>query len=214
MKPSSDLIDATSCKVVSLSYDDPQIKLDLAVAVMQEFAKAGLQVQYLDFDMQLSSMLENLSKTDRERFSSLEVFPQLTDEISDIFLPIESCREGGVIAIDTINTLQNLLLVGDLKDSAAANHRTAIIISLLEEAAKNFSKTLLMLNLTRSRPRKTSEAVQWDRDIVGGRMARFKSDIILYARESNKSPNRMLLVEVMSPDRNVGEIYEVQTVLL
>lgn len=213
MKSSSDLIDATSRKVVSLSYDDPQIKLDLAVAVMQEFARAGMQVQYIDFDLQLSSMLENLSKEKRESLSSLEVFPQLTGEISDLFLPFESSREGGVIAIDTINTLQNLLLAGDLKDSSTANHRTAIIITLLEEVAKNFSKTLLMLNLTRSRPRKTSETIQWDRDIVGGRMTRFKSDVILYARESNKTPSGILSVEVVSPDRK-SEVYEIQSFLM
>ena len=67
MKSSSDLIDATFRKVVSFSYDDPQIKLDLAVGIMHEFARAGRQVQYLDFDMQLSSMLENLAEEECEK---------------------------------------------------------------------------------------------------------------------------------------------------
>lgn len=208
MKSSSDLVSDISCKVVSLSYDDPRFKLDLAMSVVQEFSSMGKQVQYLDFDLQFSSMLKNLSVMAGDKFSGVEVFPQLDKDISSIFLLFETSKEGGVIVIDTINTFQNLLMMGELRDSAVANHRAAIVISLLEEVAEFFSKTLLIMNLTRARPRKINDVVQWERDIVGGRMTRFKSDLILYAHTSKA--NGILSVEVVSPREETNAAYEIR----
>lgn len=186
-----------------LAYDDPQVKLDVVMEILREFVKGDQQIQYLDFDLQFSSLLQNLSVRQHEMFRKVQMLPHLSNDISDIFALTQSCHHGGIIIIDTFNTLQNLLLLNNFDDSSTANHRTAVVLSLLQELARFYSKTLMILNLTRSRPRKVSEVVRWEREIVGGRMARFKSDSILYMRTTTKNGNKTVSIETISPKSNL-----------
>lgn len=211
MKSINDLIDDISGKTVSMSYDDTQIKLDLVIGILREFVIAGKQVQYIDFDLQFSSLLKNLTVKEQEEFHDVLVFPQITDAIDSVFAISESCLHGGIVMLDTFNTLQCLMLPGNLEDSVAANHRTAIVVSLLEDIARFYSKTLLMLNLTKSRPRTINDVILWERDLVGGRMSRFKSDLILYARDSITKGRRVISIETVSPKSEDSETYELES---
>ena len=209
MKSKSQLIGDISGKTVLLAYDDPQYKLEIVTGIIGENAKMGQQVQYLDFDLQFSSLLRNLSIAEKEKFAGISVFPYLTDDINDIFSISQLSNQGGIVVLDTFNTLQNLMLMGNLGDSVVANHRTAVVISTLEELTRFYSKTLLILSLTRSRPRKTSEATLWERDIIGGRMTRFKSDLMLYARVTIMNGKRAVSIDALFPKENGS--YELST---
>lgn len=207
LKSKSHLVADLLGKTVLIAYDDPQVKLDVVTEIIREFVKANQQVQYLDFDLQFSSLLQNLSIREQDEFRSVQTLPHLSNDISDVFALAQSCHQGGIIIIDSFNTLQDLLLLGNLDDSSKANHRTAVVLSLLQELATFYSKTLMILNLTRSRPRMVSEVVRWERDIVGGRMARFKSDSILYARTTTKKGRKTLSIETILPEGN-SDSYE------
>ena len=128
LKSKLQLMGDISGKTVLLAYDDPQFKLEIVNEIMQEFVKMGRQVQYLDFDLQFSSLLQNISIEEREKFRDITVIPQLTNDINEIFSLSQLCQQGGIVVLDTFNTLQNLMLDGNLGNSAAANHRTAVVI--------------------------------------------------------------------------------------
>ncbi len=180
--------DFSDCEVVSLAYSDPRIKPKMMLALVKESLGSGHPVEYIDFDLQFSSLLQSLSDDQYNEISDelLRVFqpgPNVIDFVAPLF---NSGRKGGLIVIDSLNTAQNLLsqepTAADLK---LANHRAAIFISALQQFARANSQTILLLNLTKLRPKrgKNSE-ILWEKEIVGGRMTRFKSDVILFVSQS------------------------------
>lgn len=201
-----------SGKIVSLSYDDPRIKLNLVREIIRSFNQSNQQVQYVDLDLQYSSMLMNLRTGDKETFPKAEVLAHVTEEIIDILEIVKSSRRGGIVIIDTLNTLQNLMLYGKLNDTAVANHRTAVLISLFEDITRFYSKALLLLNLTRSRPRKIIDSVLWEKGIIGGRITRFKSDLMLFASvDPSAIESQSLILEVVLPKKGYSTRYSVLT---
>ena len=46
------------------------------------------------------------------------------------------------------------------------------------------------------RPKKSNDVVTWEREIVGGRMTRFKSDAVLFATEKSEVENKNQRIEI------------------
>ena len=84
-------------EIVSLAYNDPRIKVKAIKAIVFECLNSKQQVHYLDFDLKFSSMLQNLSKSEFERISKLDLnVLQPSDNIEDSILTVhESNRKGG-----------------------------------------------------------------------------------------------------------------------
>lgn len=184
------LSELSDCEVVSFAYNDPRIKPKMMFAIVKESLVLRLPVEYIDFDLQFSSLLQNLPDDQFNGLSDelLRVF-QPGSSVVDFVVPLfNSGRRKGLIVIDSFNTVQNLLsqepMVTDLK---LANHKAAVLVSALQQFARANSQTIFLLNLTKSRPKrgKNSE-VLWEKEVVGGRMTRFKSDVILFANQSSR----------------------------
>ncbi|MHB1868625.1 MAG: hypothetical protein ACYCPP_06730 [Nitrososphaerales archaeon] len=186
-------------EIVSLAYNDPRIKVKTIQAIVFECLNSKQQVHYLDFDLQFSSMLQNLSKSEFERISKLDLnVLQPGDNIEDPILTVqESNRKGGLVVIDSFNTLQNLFSVlPSPTDAKTANHRSTVLVSLIQQVARFYSKSILILSLTKMRPKKGADGVTWEREIVGGRMTRFKSDAVLFATEEFEVENKNRRIEI------------------
>jgi hypothetical protein len=203
-------LDISDLETVSLAYDDPRIKLQITYQlVVQQLSQNGT-VLYIDVDAQFSALLCNLPK---DRINSLPpaylkvITPDDPLAIFDYVLTMPAGK--GMVLIDTLNTMQRMLLrVPSKTDAKTASHRLAVIMSALEETCRSVGKTILILNLTRSRPKEDYDGLKWERDIVGGRVSRFKSDLIIRARE-NALPEKNfreigLQVEAIQSDRFAG----------
>ena len=152
-------------------------------------------------------MLQNLSTPEFERISNLDLkILQPSNEIDDPILSVhKSNRKGGLVVIDSLNTLQNLFSVlPSQTDSKVANHRSTIVVSAIQQIARFYSKSIVILNLTKMRPKKSEDGVTWEREIVGGRMTRFKSDAVLFATEESEAENknRRIRIEVEADSSN------------
>jgi hypothetical protein len=211
LKSLADLIrDISSSEIISLAYDDPRIKLSMVQSIVEE-CLGSTQLQYIDFDLQFSSMLQN---GDRKYNENLQLF-QPGPSVLDFVVPmLKTAKLGGLVIVDTLNTVQNLFsLEPTPSDIKAANHRSAVLVSALQLLARSYSKTLILLNLTKQRPRKKADStVTWERDIIGGRMTRFKSDAILFASEHPTSQGSIkvrVAVTSNSFKGKAGDEYEI-----
>lgn len=171
--------------MVSLIYDDPRIKIKMVSDIVHQFLVAQEQILYADYDLQFSSLIQNMSEHDLLPFESANLHViAMKDPIEMLDSLVAVAGIGGLVVIDSLNTLQRLFLrLPTVSDAKTANHRSAVLISAVQETCRSFKKSLLILNLTRSRPKESGQGVTWERDIVGGRIIRFKSSLILSARE-------------------------------
>ncbi|MGI0090893.1 MAG: hypothetical protein ACREBS_04210 [Nitrososphaerales archaeon] len=181
------LQDILKTEIVTLACDDPKIKPEMMWGVVSGCIALGLQVYYIDYDLQFSSLVQNLPDEEFNKLKDLTILQPRDEALADsvITLASESMRTGGLIILDSINTIQNLLSIHpSSSDLKVANHRSAILINAYQQLARFYSKSIIILNVTRSRPRPNQgNSISWERKVVGGRMTRFKSDAILFARE-------------------------------
>ena len=87
-------------------------------------------------------------------------------------------KKEGFIVIDSFNMMQNLIaLESSPHDSLVANRKSSVLISLIQQVARNRLNTLVVLSLAKSRPKRIEgDAVVWEKELVGGRMLKLKSD--------------------------------------
>ena len=192
--------DISESEIISLVYNDPRIKPKMMEAMVNQSLDLKHQVQYVDFDLQFSSLLQNLSNSKfkhifNENLQILQPGPTVTDFI----IPVSQvARDEGLIVIDSLNTLQNMLsLEPTATDLKSANHRSAVLVSALQQLARSYSKTIILLSLTKSRPIKSDDMeVTWEKGIIGGRMTRFKSDAILLANEETSENSQAVRIKI------------------
>lgn len=199
MKNLENLIgDISKTEIVSVAYDEPRIKLTVMQSIVREYLELGLQVHYLDYDLQYSSMLQNLSDNDAIEVDNNDLHVlQPGGQLDLPGLIFRASRKSGAIILDSLNTLQNVLSVEPSQANLiTANHRSALLVSAIQLAARRFSKTLLITNSARARPSKNLSEITWERNIVGGRMTSFKSDVILFGRHDSfgKIPSRRVIL--------------------
>ncbi len=172
-------------QTITLAFDDPRLKPAVCRALVEKLT-SRTNIDYIDFDLQFSSLLQNLDPIQYDRISNggkLVVF-QPSDDILDFVesLAAQNMQTGGVIFLDSLNTLQNLL-TDDMssRGSRIANQKTALLVTFLHTIGRFYSKSLVIINITKSRPSDKIELSSsiWEKTLVGGRMIRFKSDSIL-----------------------------------
>ena len=184
--------------MVSLVYDDPRIKVKMVSEIVLQYLVAQKQVLYVDFDLQFSSLIQNLSEFTLRPFesSNLHIIAR-KDPVEMLDSLVTLTGEGGLVVIDTLNTLQKMYLrFPTACEAKTANHRSAVLISAAQASCRFLKKSLLILNLTRSRPKEADQGVKWERDIVGGRIIRFKSDLIISACEIGGNLNNATTIAV------------------
>lgn len=214
--------DISHSEIITLACDDPGIRPLMMRSIVAEFTAKRLQVHYIDFDLQFSSFLQNLSETEYAKISSRElcVFHPNPDSMGDLLLPLMMLvKSGGLIVLDSMNAVQNFLSEKNMQsDGRIANHRSAVLITVFQQIARFYSKTILILNLTKSRLKRIQEgSATWEKVIVGGRLTRFKSDAILFANKippalASSSPRIRVAVTDVSSNTfggNVGDVYEI-----
>jgi hypothetical protein len=205
-------------QTVTLAIDEPRIKPFLTQSLSAACIQSGHQLHYVDFDLQFSSMLQNLSSKALDEMNdggNLDVFQpregeQAALEVIDHVESLQKVKQGGLVMLDSLNTLQNMLWKEQSPTAAqVANHKSAILITVLEQFAKFYSKTLLIVNITRSRPKTHADgreeqfSVVWEKEIVGGRMLRYKSNAVLFATGSYDSsliPAKARIEIIVAPE--------------
>ncbi len=177
------------CQTITLSSQLPIIKTSTLSMIVDEFLLMEKQVHYVDLDLQYSSMLCNGLENQQRVNQLLEVFRSSDKSTVDLVISLLNSSDSktqGIIIIDSINTLQTLLQEKEHKmDFVKSNHEAAVLITLIQEFASEYSKTLILANVTRPRPKEGQDSRLWDREISGGRMIRLKSDAILSASENS-----------------------------
>ncbi|MDA4112253.1 MAG: hypothetical protein OK439_06905 [Thaumarchaeota archaeon] len=210
-------------QTITIAVADPRIK----PALMRKFVEGLLelgQVHYIDLDLQFSSLLQNLS--DEEYLEivadrSLHLI-QPSDDILDVINFVsasETMIAGGVVILDSINSLQNLVAgSSSTHDSKTTNYRSSILISVIQMISRFYLKSFLILNVTKARPKtQPDESISWEKEIVGGRMMRYKSDLILETSElkqsigANSNPTAKFTLDREFSAKNGGEEKNVYT---
>jgi hypothetical protein len=208
---------------ITLSSQSPIIKTLILSAIVQEFEKRGQQIQYLDLDLQYSSMLASIAES-RERdylAGFLHIFRSRGVDTIDLVISLLDFPEvdrRGLVIVDSIGTMQSLLAQegGNKIDYVKSNHETAILLTLIEEFARRNSKVLVIANVARPRPRIGVNNQRWDIELAGGRMIKLKSDVIISATESAKDEvtkvqKIVLRVESVDHERAKANSYEGKT---
>jgi hypothetical protein len=191
---------AKNVLTITLAFDNPQIKPLVCRDIVERFISSH-SVVYFDFDLQFSSLLQNLDQVSYERIAHTGklLVLQPTNSVPDLLEILATFKppSGGVIVLDSLNTLQDLLTEGSSeKGSKVANQKTALIITLLQNYAQFLSKSLIIVNITKSRPKERIEknSSDWEKKLVGGRMIKFKSDLIIFTRRSEQNPREIEII--------------------
>jgi hypothetical protein len=178
--------------------EDPKLKPALMRRLVEIFLSLS-DVLYVDYDLQFSSSLQNLEYTEYSRMVKKEnlLVLQPSDDTIEFVSQIASIqmRRGGVLILDSLNSLQNILTGAFLEnESKIANQRSALIITILQKLARFYSKSLIIVNVAKARQRLgKDQSTFWEKSLVGGRMIKFKSDLILSATETGGSRPEVLI---------------------
>ena len=169
-------------------FEDPKIKPALMKRVVEASLSLG-EVLYIDYDLQFSSILQNIDEIDYagtfgKNLQVMQPSDNALDFISDI-ASIEMHR-GGILILDSLNSLQNTIAGNFLEvEAKIANQRSALVITILQQVSRFYSKSLLIVNVARARQKlRIDRSTFWEKSLVGGRMIKFKSDMILFAKET------------------------------
>jgi hypothetical protein len=191
---------STGFCTVTLAFNDPLVRLPVFVDLVQRLVQRA-QVVYLDFDLQFSSLLYNLDEPQRRIFADSDSLVIVKPSINTLDF-IEgigqlNIRQEGVIVLDSLNSLQSMLAESTSgKESKIANQKTAAIVTFLQLTARFYKKTLIISNISKSRPQSQNlgNSGEWQKTLVGGRMIRLKSELILSANESKQDHSLIDLV--------------------
>ena len=211
-----------NCNTVTISSADPFLKTVLLLMLCVQNSSSGLQSHYFDVDLQFSSLISStniLQALPRDIGRQLLIH-QVIDSASDeavAMLARSDLQQGGLIVLDSVNSVQALLRgAGGAPDSMAANHRAAVIVTLFQGLAATHSKLLVMSNIEKLRPHTGEGQTAWQKEIVGGRMIKFKSDVILSVSRIDAASRSEglfnLSVSAIADDCNtdlhLGEVFE------
>jgi len=174
--------------MITIAVENPRVKAVLVNNIVEGFLSQG-DVTYFDYDLQFSSFLQNAPEPLYSEWLSkgLLVVQPNEDPLNLVvtFSSLEKIRKGGAYILDSINSLQTLLSPNSsLQSAKSANYRSSVLLSVLQLAARSFEKSFIVFDLTKLRPRiQQDQSVSWEKELVGGRMIRYKSDAIFFASE-------------------------------
>ncbi len=179
---------------VTLSADDAFLKTLTLWLLTMHFLASGESIYYFDCDLQYSGLLAQQYEGKCYE-ASLHLFaPGEKDVLQSLvtLLSLPQEKERGVIVVDSLNMLQDLLRSNDSKDATKANHELATLLTLLQQFAERGNKLLIIANLTRPRPGAEGSSI-WERDIAGGRISRMKSDAIISIKSAEENQGRSII---------------------
>lgn len=166
-------------------------KTQLLFSILEEILSKGKQVIYLDFDLQFSSTLSfKLGKGNFRPGDKLRTIIFGDTAVADMwasFISTQPEQKGGIIVLDSLNSLQELLRG---RDSQRSNHEASVLLTLLQQYARDNSLVLFISAIIRSRPTGDPDTGSWGKEISGGRMIRFKSDAIISVEEGSVIASR------------------------
>jgi hypothetical protein len=170
-------------------------------------------VSYVDFDLQFSSLLQNLDRGEFVRMSGSEKLRvlQAPDDIPDFVASMAGYKlqQGSVLILDSLNSLQNLL-TDDMgtKGSREANQKTALVVTVLQNICRYVFASLIIINVTKARlkPPNRDSSSFWEKSLVGGRMIKFKSDVILSVKNDVYDPPVIKISVQESRDRFLSNL--------
>ena len=205
-------------QTVTIAVEDPRIKPALVKKIVQELVKSG-KLFYFDYDLQYSSYLQNISPGEYSSLISmgLSVFQpnNVGADFVNSFEHPEEFGTGGVFVLDSINSMQAILSENaSLRSAKTANYKAAFLVTILQLVARNFSKSVVIFDFTKSRPRpQANGSIVWEKELVGGRMIRYKSDLILFASRGSslaaeRGSTNLVLQESNSDSKD--SVYTVQ----
>lgn len=200
----------SKCLTITLSAQNPSLKTSALLLILKHICTRNKPVHFLDLDLQFSSTLANLPAAyDLKPLAKLVTYCPKENEVFDSMMSLlsqDALGRGGAIVIDSVNSLQDLLRQGGSEaDSTKANHKAAIILTLFQELARSNSKFLILSNIVRSRPHLHNGGVAWEKELVGGRVVKLKSDVLLsIAGEEREKRNLLdnIRLEVLSVSEN------------
>ena len=211
--------DLRKFEIANISADFPLVKLDFAFNFVKHCIELDLEVHYLDFDLILSSLMQNVSYSDYRNLSrGLQIFQPGENSVESSVTSLlgSLAKKEGFIIIDSFNMMQNLIaLESSPHDSLVANRKSSVLISLIQQVARNRLNTLVVLSLAKSRPKRMEgDTVVWEKELVGGRMLKLKSDETLLLKlvkegkdhQESKQEVREILA---SPLDGVSEPYRI-----
>jgi hypothetical protein len=161
-------------------------KTQLLFAVVEEVLSKCRSVFYLDFDLQFSSALS--FKLGKGRFhpdNNLHTMVFGESGMLDMWTSLvstEPSEPGGIIVLDSLNSLLDLLRG---RDSLRSNHEASVLLTLLQQYARDYSLLLIISDIVRSKPAGGADSSPWEKEIAGGRMIRSKSDVIISVKEGS-----------------------------
>ena len=176
---------------ITIAADNPSLKTEFLVSACISAQKTGCHVLYLDFDIQFSSYLSNyklLRGLDTLGEGVLVHVSDVKNGFVDVvdFLVTNWSDKTGLIIIDSLNSLQNELKIeSSASDSVTANHKVAILLTLLQLLARKSSAMIWISNSLRNKPVMSDDSLQWDKVIVGGRMIQNRTDVTALLDDSN-----------------------------
>jgi hypothetical protein len=188
---------AAKPQVLTIAVENARLKPGLVERIVGGFVSEG-DVTYFDYDLQFSSFLQNSSERLFSEWTSKGLLVvQPNDDPMNIIVSFSSpakVRSGGTFILDSINSFQNLLSRnGSIQSAKTANYRSSVLLSMLELIARSFGKSLIVFDLTKLRPRvQQDQSISWEKELVGGRMIKYKSDTIYLASEMKDfSPDKL-----------------------
>jgi hypothetical protein len=181
---------------VIISSSNAIFKTAFLLSLVDHFLDRGRAVDYLDCDLLFSSRIAQERSHCRPMLRLIvpDSHDVLNSTISLVSIPrsLADPRDQGLLVVDSLNMLQNLLRAAASVDAMIANHQSATLLTLLQRYAEEQRKILLIAALTRQRPPESSGLKRpWEREIVGGRMSRLKADAILSIEKLPRPKSRM-----------------------
>jgi|GEM_PF-1995302 hypothetical protein len=207
---------------LSISSREPIFKTIGLTCLAKAALDSDMQVTYLDFDLQFSSLYSCIQDSLKQSnvFTRLDIIrpssAKFERELIDFIASLQSAKrsERGLVILDSLNSFEHLLVAMDGRyDWVAANRLAFLYLTLLQMQTKSLGMTLIISNLLRSRPpRSPAHDRQWSAELVGGRLVTQKSKAILYIETSknladNESEHFLLkavLKLTKESDRGIG----------
>jgi hypothetical protein len=192
--------------------DDPRIKPAICLKLVRELLAFQKNIIYIDFDLQFSSLLQNLDHREFVQMSDsgkLSVV-QPPDDILDFVASMAryELQRGGVLILDSLNSLQNLLTdERTSKGSKEANQKTALIVTVLQNISRYCAASLVIINVTKARLKSPNrDSSFWEKTLVGGRIIKFKSDAVLSIKNDSRDPSLIKIAIQESRDRSLSDL--------
>jgi hypothetical protein len=179
------------CNTVTISSVEPFLKTALVLELVRRVLALRSAVQYIDLDLQFSSLVRYAGSTESQRLLTPDI-SNVRDELTSFIAEqrekkLGSGKTRALIVLDSMNTFQDLLVETPMeRDPIRSNREAFLYVTLLQQAAKWTDSMVVVTNILRARPEESNGRTSWTKHLVGGRMMTYKSDAVVFLNKSSK----------------------------